>query len=142
MNKYEISFITPNEAGTVIHIAIEKKYAGYIVISDEIKDDSAKAVRLLKELGIKKIVMLTGDAKVVGDSVGKQLGIDEVHAELLPQHKVEEIEKLMQSKSTKEKIIFVGDGINDTPVLARADVGIAMGGLGSDAAMKQLTLLL
>lgn len=142
MNKYEISFETPNEAGTVIHVAIEKKYAGYIVISDEIKDDSAKAVRLLKELGIKKIVMLTGDAKVVGDSVGKQLGIDEVYAELLPQHKVEEIEKLMQSKSAKEKIIFVGDGINDTPVLARADVGIAMGGLGSDAAIEAADIVI
>ncbi len=101
MNKYGIE--APNESGTVIHVAIEKKYAGFIIISDEIKDDSAKAVRSLKELGIKKIVMLTGDAKAVGDSVGKQLGIDEVHAELLPQHKVEEIEKLMQSKSPKEK---------------------------------------
>ncbi len=142
MNKYSISFETPNEAGTVIHVAIEKKYAGYIVISDEIKDDSAKAIRSLKELGIKKIVMLTGDAKAVGDSVGQQLGIDEVHAELLPQHKVEEIEKLMQSKSPKEKIIFVGDGINDTPVLARADVGIAMGGLGSDAAIEAADIVI
>ncbi len=142
MNKYSISFETPNEAGTVIHVAIEKKYAGYIVISDEIKDDSAKAIRSLKELGIKKIVMLTGDAKAVGDSVGQQLGIDEVHAELLPQHKVEEIEKLMQSKSPKERIIFVGDGINDTPVLARADVGIAMGGLGSDAAIEAADIVI
>nr|WP_228745238.1 heavy metal translocating P-type ATPase [Paenibacillus sp. S150] len=142
MNKYSIPFETPDEAGTVIHVAIDKKYAGYIVISDEIKDDSAKAVRSLKELGIKKIVMLTGDAKAVGDSVGQQLGIDEVHAELLPQHKVEEIEKLMQSKSPKEKIIFVGDGINDTPVLARADVGIAMGGLGSDAAIEAADIVI
>ncbi|MEK3987623.1 heavy metal translocating P-type ATPase [Paenibacillus sp. FSL K6-3166] len=140
MNKYGIE--APNESGTVIHVAIEKKYAGFIIISDEIKDDSAKAVRSLKELGIKKIVMLTGDAKAVGDSVGKQLGIDEVHAELLPQHKVEEIEKLMQSKSPKEKIIFVGDGINDTPVLARADVGIAMGGLGSDAAIEAADIVI
>ncbi|MEK5400514.1 heavy metal translocating P-type ATPase [Paenibacillus sp. FSL K6-2859] len=140
MNKYGIE--APNESGTVIHVAIEKKYAGFIIISDEIKDDSAKAVRSLKELGIKKIVMLTGDAKAVGDSVGQQLGIDEVHAELLPQHKVEEIEKLMQSKSPKEKVIFVGDGINDTPVLARADVGIAMGGLGSDAAIEAADIVI
>ncbi|WP_410511278.1 heavy metal translocating P-type ATPase [Paenibacillus sp. BR2-3] len=142
MNKYSIPFEAPNGVGTVIHVAIEKKYAGYIVISDEIKDDSAKAIRSLKELGIKKIVMLTGDAKAVGDSVGQQLGIDEVYAELLPQHKVEEIEKLDRSKSPKEKIIFVGDGINDTPVLARADVGIAMGGLGSDAAIEAADIVI
>ncbi|WP_415841190.1 heavy metal translocating P-type ATPase [Paenibacillus typhae] len=142
MNKFGITFDTPNEAGTVIHVAIEKKYAGYIVIADEIKDDSAKAIQSLKELGIKKTVMLTGDSKVVGDSVGKQLGIDEVHAELLPQHKVDEIEKIMQSKPAKEKIIFVGDGINDTPVLARADVGIAMGGLGSDAAIEAADIVI
>lgn len=142
MNKEKIAFQQPNETGTIVHISVDKKYAGYIVISDEVKEDSAQAIQSLKELGIKKIVMLTGDAKAVGESVGKQLGVDEVHAELLPQHKVEEIEKLDAQKSPKEKIIFVGDGINDTPVLARADVGMAMGGLGSDAAIEAADIVI
>ncbi|MFC7392049.1 heavy metal translocating P-type ATPase [Scopulibacillus cellulosilyticus] len=136
MNKEQIVFQEPNEIGTIVHVAVNKKYAGYIVISDQVKEDSAKAIRTLKELGIKKTVMLTGDAKAVGDTVGQELALDEVHAELLPQNKVEEIEKLETHKAPKEKIAFVGDGINDTPVLARADVGIAMGGLGSDAAIE------
>ncbi len=142
MNREQITFRQPNEIGTIVHIAVDKQYAGYIVISDEVKDDSAQAIRSLKELGIKKTVMLTGDAKAVGDAIGKQLGIDEVHAELLPQHKVEEIEKLDTQKKLKEKLVFVGDGINDTPVLARADVGIAMGGLGSDAAIEAADIVI
>ncbi|MDH8001270.1 heavy metal translocating P-type ATPase [Bacillus cereus] len=142
MNKEQISFSLPNEVGTIVHVAVNKQYAGYIVISDEVKEDSAQAIRSLKELGIKKTVMLTGDAKAVGDAVGTQLGLDEVHAELLPQHKVEEIEKLDVKKEAKEKIVFVGDGINDTPVLARADIGIAMGGLGSDAAIEAADIVI
>ncbi|MBO9128818.1 heavy metal translocating P-type ATPase [Bacillus sp. 165] len=136
MNKEQIMFEQPDVIGTLVHIAVNKQYIGCIVISDEIKEDSAKAIRSLKALGIKKTVMLTGDAKAVGDAVGKELGIDEIHAELLPHQKVEEIEKLDTQKPSKEKLIFVGDGINDTPVLARADIGIAMGGLGSDAAIE------
>ncbi|WP_373280691.1 HAD-IC family P-type ATPase [Paenibacillus pini] len=141
MKKENISYEEPNAVGTVVHVSVNKEYAGYITIADEVKDDSAEAISSLKSLGM-KIVMLTGDAKAVGESVGKQLGVDEVHAELLPQHKVEEIEKIDQQKLRKEKIIFVGDGINDTPVLARADVGVAMGGLGSDAAIEAADIVI
>ena len=142
MKQENIIFQQPTEIGTIVHVAVNQQYAGYIVISDEVKEDAAQAIRLLKKLGIKKTVMLTGDAKVVGESIGKQIGIDEVHAELLPQHKVEEFEKLDAQKAPKEKIIFVGDGINDTPVLARADVGMAMGGLGSDAAIEAADIVI
>ncbi|MFF3926521.1 heavy metal translocating P-type ATPase [Paenibacillus lactis] len=142
MKREQILFEQPEDLGTIVHISIDREYAGYIVISDEVKEDSAEAIRSLKELGIKKTVMLTGDSKTVGEAVGRKLGLDEVHAELLPQHKVEEIEKLDQQKTSKEKIIFVGDGINDTPVLARADVGIAMGGLGSDAAIEAADIVI
>ncbi|MGK9250274.1 heavy metal translocating P-type ATPase [Paenibacillus humicus] len=136
MQLERIPFSVPKEVGTIVHVAINKQYAGYIVIADEVKEDSAKAIRTLKKLGVKKIVMLTGDNKAVGEEIGRRLGVDEVHAELLPQHKVEELEKLDAAKAPKEKIVFVGDGINDTPVLARADIGVAMGGLGSDAAIE------
>ncbi|MDO7907932.1 heavy metal translocating P-type ATPase [Paenibacillus sp. JX-17] len=142
MKKFNIAYENPQETGTIVHLAADGQYAGYLVISDEIKEDAAKAITSLKELGIRKTVMLTGDAKAVGDAVGRQLGVDEVHAELLPGNKVEEIEKLDAKKSSKEKIIFVGDGINDTPVLARADVGIAMGGLGSDAAIEAADIVI
>ncbi|OPH56429.1 cadmium-translocating P-type ATPase [Paenibacillus ferrarius] len=142
MNKENISFQQPEETGTIVHMAIDHKYAGFIVISDEVKEDSAEAIQALKNLGITKTVMLTGDAKAVADDVGRKLGLDEVHAELLPQNKVEEIEKIDRQKSPKEKIIFVGDGINDTPVLARADIGIAMGGLGSDAAIEAADIVI
>lgn len=142
MSKEQITFLSPEEVGTVVHIAVEKQYLGYIVIADEVKEDSAEAIRLLKGLGIKKTIMLTGDTKAVADAVGRKLQIDEVHAELLPQNKVEEIEKLDKLKTKNEKIIFVGDGINDTPVLARADVGIAMGGLGSDAAIEAADIVI
>ncbi|MBW8350355.1 cadmium-translocating P-type ATPase [Bacillus sp. IITD106] len=142
MKKEEISFEQPDVIGTLVHVAVDEQYAGYIVISDQVKEDSAQAIRSLKELGIKKTVMLTGDAKTVGNAVGKELGLDEVHAELLPHHKVEEIEKLDARKTANEKIIFVGDGINDTPVLARADVGMAMGGLGSDAAIEAADIVI
>lgn len=122
--------------GTVVHIAINKKYAGNIVISDEVKEDSAHAIKELKSLGVGKTVMLTGDLKAVGDKIGKQLGLDEVYSELLPADKVEKMESLEIKKSHKGKIVFVGDGINDAPVLARADIGMAMGCLGSDAAIE------
>lgn len=142
MRKEQILFPIPDEAGTIVHVAIDGAYAGYIVISDEIKADAGKAIQMLKKLGIRKTVMLTGDLKSVGERVGQQLGIDEVRAELLPQNKVEEIERLESDKSRKDKIVFVGDGINDTPVLARADIGIAMGGLGSDAAIEAADIVI
>ncbi|MEH7458022.1 heavy metal translocating P-type ATPase [Bacillus sp. JJ1127] len=142
MKKESIPFEQPQTVGTLVHVAVDGEYAGYIVISDEVKEDSKQAIQKLKELGIKKTVMLTGDAKLVGEAVGKELGLDEVHAELLPQQKVEEIEKIDAMKQAKEKVAFVGDGINDTPVLARADVGIAMGGLGSDAAIEAADIVI
>lgn len=142
MNQEHIRYDQPADFGTIVHLSINKEYAGYIVISDEVKEDSLEAIQSLKELGIKKTVMLTGDSKTVGEAVGRQLGLDQVYAELLPQNKVEEIEKLDQEKTSKEKIVFVGDGINDTPVLARADVGIAMGGLGSDAAIEAADIVI
>ncbi|WP_044478631.1 heavy metal translocating P-type ATPase [Paenibacillus antibioticophila] len=142
MQRENIDFSAPSELGTIVHIAVDKQYAGYLVIADEVKEDSAQAISSLKRLGVKKTVMLTGDIKAVGEAVGKQLGVDEVRAELLPQHKVEELEKLDRRKGSKEKIVFVGDGINDTPVLARADVGVAMGGLGSDAAIEAADIVI
>ncbi|WML37638.1 heavy metal translocating P-type ATPase [Clostridium sp. OS1-26] len=136
MTKEKIAYEQVETIGTVVHVAVDKEYAGYIVISDEVKDDSAKAVKALKSLGIKKTVMLTGDNKTVGTKVAEQLGLDEVHSELLPDQKVEKVELLDKEKSAKGKLVFVGDGINDAPVLARADIGIAMGGVGSDAAIE------
>lgn len=127
--------------GTVVHIAVNGKYEGHIVISDEIKEDSAKAIASLKEQGI-RTVMLTGDAKAVGESVAKSLGLDQVYTELLPAGKVEKVEELLKNKSPKGKLAFVGDGINDAPVLSRADIGIAMGGLGSDAAIEAADIVL
>ena len=136
MSKENISYAQVETIGTVVHVAVNKEYAGYIVISDEVKEDSAKAIKALKEIGVRKTVMLTGDNKVVGTKVAKQLGLDEVYSELLPDQKVEKVELLDKEKSSKGKLIFVGDGINDAPVLARADIGIAMGGVGSDAAIE------
>lgn len=136
MDKEKISYEQVETIGTVVHVAVDKEYAGYIVISDEVKEDSAKAIKALKSIGIKKTVMLTGDNKTVGTKVAKQLGLDEVYTELLPDQKVEKVELLDKEKSPKGKLIFVGDGINDAPVLARADIGIAMGGVGSDAAIE------
>lgn len=136
MNSQNIPYEQVETIGTAVHVAVDKIYAGYIVISDEIKEDSAKAIKALKALGIKKTVMLTGDNKTVGAMVAEQLGLDEVYAELLPDQKVEKLELLDKEKSAKGKLVFVGDGINDAPVLARADIGIAMGGVGSDAAIE------
>ncbi|CAH1213701.1 Cadmium, zinc and cobalt-transporting ATPase [Paenibacillus auburnensis] len=142
MKREGIASSTPAQTGTIVHLAVDQKYAGYLVIADELKEDSLSAIQALEALGIRKTVMLTGDTTAVAEAVGRQLGISEVHAGLLPQHKVEAIERLERGKSQREKIIFVGDGINDTPVLARADVGIAMGGLGSDAAIEAADIVI
>jgi Cd2+/Zn2+-exporting ATPase len=136
MEKENIQYNQFDEEGTIVHLAIDGKYVGYIVISDEIKEDARKAIKGLKEVGVKQIVMLTGDNRRVAKKVAETLGIDKVFSELLPQHKVEKVEMLEKEKSKKGKLIFVGDGINDAPVLARSDIGVAMGGLGSDAAIE------
>lgn len=136
MDKENITARKVESTGSVVHVSIDNVYAGYIVISDEVREDSARAIESLRALGVRKTVMLTGDTKSVGEQIGEQLGIDEVYTELLPIEKVEKIELLDKQKSPRGKIVFVGDGINDAPVLARADIGIAMGGLGSDAAIE------
>lgn len=136
LHKFNIEHDTCHVKGTVAHIVVNGKYAGYIIISDEIKEDSPIAVKEPKRLGVKKVIMLTGDNRDVADEIAKQLGIDEFYAELLPEDKVKVIEELERKKKGDEKIVFVGDGINDAPVLARADVGVAMGALGSDAAIE------
>ena len=136
MEENNISYTPCSEIGTILYVAIDNKYAGYIVIADNIKDDSFRAMKILKENNIKEIVMLTGDKKEVGENVAKELGLDKVYAELLPDGKVEKVEELMKDKSAKGKLAFVGDGINDAPVLAISDIGIAMGGLGADAAIE------
>ena len=136
MHAENIKFSEADTLGTVIHVAIGQVYAGYIVIADEIKEDAADAIKELKALGVKKTVMLTGDNKVIGDRIGQQLGLDEVYSELLPADKVDKLEVLENQKSRKGKVVFVGDGLNDAPVLARADIGMAMGGIGSDAAIE------
>ena len=142
MNKYNINFTKSDDIGTILYIAINGKYAGYILIADKIKKDSALAIKRLKKNNVKQTVMLTGDRKAVGENVAKQLGIDKVYTELLPDGKVEKVEELLKAKSEKGKIAFVGDGINDAPVLALADIGIAMGGLGSDAAIEAADVVL
>lgn len=136
MEKAGIHYDRISAVGTVVHLAVEDIYAGSILISDEIKEDAKGAIRDLKALGVRKIVMLTGDNQTVGTAVAKQLGLDEVYSELLPDQKVHKLEQLEKEKSGKGKLVFVGDGINDAPVLARADIGIAMGGVGSDAAIE------
>lgn len=129
-------------AGTIIHVAVDGKYAGHIVINDKIKEDSAEAISSLKRLGVEKTVMLTGDREAVGKDVAERLGLDEYHAELLPADKVAHVERLLSEKTEGKSLAFVGDGINDAPVLKRADVGIAMGGLGSDAAIEAADVVL
>jgi len=142
MDSEKISYNKGENIGSIIYVAIDNKYVGSITISDEIKDDSIVAIKRLKSMGIKKIVMLTGDNKDIASNIGKVLGVDEVYSELLPQDKVEKLEKLQKEKSPKGKIVFVGDGINDAPVLARADIGIAMGGVGSDAAIEAADIVI
>ena len=131
-----------HRVGTTVHVAIDGVYAGHIVISDEIKQDAAKAIRQLKAEGVEKTVMLTGDAKAVGESVAKELGLDEVYTQLLPADKVDKVEQLLNHRQGNGKLAFVGDGINDAPVLSRADLGIAMGAMGSDAAIEAADVVL
>jgi Zn2+/Cd2+-exporting ATPase len=142
MEIMNIPYFKGEITGTVVHVAVNNIYAGYIVIADEIKTDAQKAIRDLKKYDIKQTVMLTGDNKNVANKVSKQLGIDTVYSELLPVDKVEKLEELFVQKSSKGKLAFVGDGINDAPVLARADIGIAMGGLGSDAAIEAADIVI
>ena len=142
MTRENITFSPADAVGTVIYLACNGKYSGYIVIEDEIKADAPAAIKALKEVGVKKTVMLTGDADAVGKKVAHKLGLDQVYTELLPADKVDRVEALLKQTSEKGKLVFVGDGINDAPVLARADVGIAMGGLGSDAAIEAADVVL
>lgn len=141
LHREKIDHDTCDVAGTVVHLAVDGRYAGYILIADEIKADAAQAIRDLKRMGVEKTVMLTGDNQEVAQSVACQMGLDGFVAELLPEGKVDEIEKLL-ARSGKAKLAFVGDGINDAPVIARADVGMAMGGLGSDAAIETADVVL
>jgi len=142
MEQLGIPYLNCHMVGTLVHVAIDGEYQGHILIADRIKAHSEKAMRALKENGVKKVVMLTGDAKKAADAVAAQLGIDAVYSELLPQGKVEKVEELLRKKDENDKVAFVGDGINDAPVLAMADVGIAMGALGSDAAIEAADVVL
>ena len=142
MTKLGIEYHECHSVGTIIHMAVDGQYAGHIVISDVVKPHSKKAIAALKHAGVEKTVMLTGDAKRVADEVAAELGIDEVRSELLPGDKVAEVEKLLTQKGAKAKLAFVGDGINDAPVLTRADIGIAMGAMGSDAAIEAADVVL
>lgn len=142
MNEYKISFTKCSDIGTILYVAIEGKYVGYIIIADTIKEDSKTAITELKKNNIKQTVMLTGDKKEVGEEVGKKLGIDKIYTELLPDGKVEKLQELLQEKSEKGKLAFVGDGINDAPVLALSDIGIAMGGIGADSSIEAADIVI
>ena len=142
MIENDIEYEKNKDLGTVLYIAIDGTFSGTIVISDRIKDDSIKCIKLIKESGIKNTIMLTGDKKEIAERMCDELGIDIVHSELLPDGKVEKMESVLKQKSQNKKIAFVGDGINDAPVLALADVGIAMGGLGSDSAIEAADIVI
>ena len=142
MEEIGVSWHPCHHVGTTVHVAVEGKYIGHIVISDQVKSDAKEAIAALKAQGVKKTVMLTGDAKAVGESVARDLGLDEAYTQLLPGDKVERVEALLSETSPKGKLAFVGDGINDAPVLSRADIGIAMGALGSDAAIEAADIVL
>ena len=142
MLEEKIDFKKCDEVGTILYVAIDKKYVGYVLISDKIKQDSSKTIRELKAMNIKETVMLTGDKKEVGEYVAKKLNMDKVYTELLPDGKVEKVEELLKQKSEKGKLVFVGDGINDAPVLTISDIGVAMGGLGSDAAIEAADIVI
>ena len=142
MDHLGIPYVSCHSVGTIIHMAIKGKYAGHIVISDIVKPHSKEAVKALKKAGIRKTVMLTGDSGKVAEHVAGELGLDEVYSQLLPADKVEKVEELLKNKREKEKLAFVGDGINDAPVLGRADIGIAMGAMGSDAAIEAADVVL
>lgn len=142
MDKLGVEYTACSKVGTVVYVAVDGKYCGYILISDALKPTSVSAVKAMKDCGVRKTVMLTGDSKKVADAVAKELGADEVYSELLPADKVSQVERLLADKGEKEKLAFVGDGINDAPVLSRADIGIAMGALGSDAAIEAADIVL
>ncbi|MDD2555537.1 MAG: heavy metal translocating P-type ATPase [Syntrophaceticus sp.] len=142
MRKESISYEEADSTGTVVYVALNKTYAGCIIIADEIKEDAREAIKALKDIGIRKTVMLTGDSRAVGEKTAKELGLDQAYAELLPDRKVEQMERLAEEVPARGKVVFVGDGINDAPVLARADVGVAMGALGSDAAIEAADVVL
>ncbi len=142
MDRLNVQYISCHSVGTIIHMAVNGKYAGHIVISDVVKPNSKQAIQELKNAGVHKTVMLTGDAKAVADQVSEELGIDQVYSQLLPADKVEKVEQLLSAKPHKAKLAFVGDGINDAPVLSRADIGIAMGAMGSDAAIEAADVVL
>lgn len=142
LKEKNIDFNKSNDIGTIVYVVVDNKYCGYIVISDRIKEDSYKAISLLKKNNVKKIVMLTGDKSDISRKVSEELNLDEFHSELLPQDKVKKVEKLMLEKSDGGKLLFIGDGINDAPVLALSDVGVAMGGLGSDAAIEAADIVI
>ena len=142
MKKIGVEYYDCHRVGTIIHMAINGEYAGHIVISDILKPHSKEVIGELKKAGVEKTVMLTGDSKRVADQVAQSLGIDEVYSELLPADKVKKVEELLSIKSEKDKLAFVGDGINDAPVLTRADIGIAMGAMGSDAAIEAADVVL
>lgn len=142
MKKLRLSYADSDKVGAIVHVAVNGKYEGYILISDRIKATAKEAIHALKKAGIERTIMLTGDSKTVADSVAKELGIDEVYSELLPSDKVAKVEELLAKKSRKSKLAFVGDGINDAPVLSRADIGIAMGAMGSDAAIEAADIVL
>ena len=142
MVEEKIDFKKCDEVGTILYVAIDKKYVGYVLIADKIKQDSPKTIRELKAMNIKETVMLTGDKKEVGEYVAKKLNMDKVYTELLPDGKVEKVEELLKQKSEKGKLVFVGDGINDAPVLTISDIGVAMGGLGSDAAIEAADIVI
>lgn len=142
MDKLGVEYTACSKIGTVVYVAVDGKYCGYILISDALKPTSVAAVKAMKDCGVRKTVMLTGDSKKVADAVAKELGADEVYSELLPADKVSQVERLLADKGEKEKLAFVGDGINDAPVLSRADIGIAMGALGSDAAIEAADIVL
>lgn len=142
MLEEKIDFKKCDEVGTILYVAIDKKYVGYVLIADKIKQDSPKTIRELKAMNIKKTVMLTGDKKEVGEYVAKKLNMDKVYTELLPDGKVEKVEELLKQKSENGKLVFVGDGINDAPVLTISDIGVAMGGLGSDAAIEAADIVI
>ena len=142
MEQFDIAYNIPQRIGTEVHVAIDGRYAGYILIADVVKPNARNAVSALKAAGVKQVVMLTGDARAVADAVAEEIGVDMVKSELLPTDKVREVESLLADRGKKEKLAFVGDGINDAPVLSRADLGIAMGALGADAAIEAADIVL
>lgn len=142
MSENQIEFEKCEDIGTILYVAINNKYIGYILIADRIKEDSVKTIKELKAMNVKQTIMLTGDKKEVGEDVAKKIGIDKAYTELLPDGKVKQVEQLIQKKSENGKVVFAGDGINDAPVLAMADIGIAMGGVGSDAAIEAADIVI